>query len=520
MNTNKKIILASAITLATMQTNAIPFAPTDARAMAMGGTGVASARTVHAVQFNPSLLSTAKKDDDFGLLLPQVSAYGSDEDDFIESSEDFSDASYEDNFNDAVKGIEDPLNKILENLETIKAADSLSDSDRLIAIKGATDSLDINTRELVSGTDSLDIARDELSKGLASLSNKALRGGIGIGTGLAIPSRKFSAALSMSSSVNFSGQLNVSESDLNILEAYTQGTQAYSNTLATFTAASKEVSDILDNMTNGDSSRASELTAANTELKTAETNLDNFQYGTTNGTAGNDIFDEGKLAADADNLELDSTVEIIAVSISEAALSFSREFNIKGHDVAFGISPKMQRIDVYDYIISVEDDVEGSDISDYGVDKTSFNLDIGASTQFGFEDRGHVGIVAKNLLSQTLTSINGQTVKIAPQLRAGVAYEAWGWLNLAADLDLIENDPIAYEDSTQFIGLGAEADVHGFMQIRLGLRSNLAASDQEVASLGLGLSPFGLFHIDIGAYANVNDPKNELGAAMELGIDW
>ncbi|MFT6152860.1 MAG: hypothetical protein ACJAYK_000577, partial [Crocinitomicaceae bacterium] len=34
---NKRILLGAAITLASLQVAAIPFAPTDARAMAMGG---------------------------------------------------------------------------------------------------------------------------------------------------------------------------------------------------------------------------------------------------------------------------------------------------------------------------------------------------------------------------------------------------------------------------------------------------------------------------------------------------
>jgi hypothetical protein len=524
MKMNKKLFfqsaLATAVTLASIQASAVPFAPTDARAMAMGGTGVASARTVHAVQFNPSLLSTAKEEDDFGLLLPQIGGYVSDEDDFIDNSEDFADADHADKFNDAVKGIEAPLDAIQADLAAIDAADGLGDAARLTAIQNATTSLDANTIQLVAGTNALDLARIGLSDGLASLSNRALRGGIGGGAGLAIPSKKFSAALSFNSNVTFSGKLNVSEADLNVLGAYTQATKAYADTLAAFTGASQEVADILDNITNGDASRAGELTAANTALNTAETNLDSFQYGTTGGTSGNDIFTGGELAGGADNITLSSTVEIIAVSISEAALSFSREFNFKGHDVAIGLTPKLQRIDVYDYVISVEDDVEGDDISDFGVDKTGFNLDIGASTQFGHENRGHLGIVAKNLLSQKLTSINGNTVEISPQLRAGVAYEAWGWVNLAADLDLMENDPIAFEDGTQFLGLGAEADVLGFMQVRLGFRTNLAAGKQEVISGGLGLSPFGLFHLDIGAYANASDPANEAGIVFEAGVDW
>ena len=81
---NNKILLGAAISLASLQVTAQPFAPTDARGMAMGGTGVAAAKTVHSVQYNPSLLSGGGESDDFGLLLPQFGGYVADEDEFID----------------------------------------------------------------------------------------------------------------------------------------------------------------------------------------------------------------------------------------------------------------------------------------------------------------------------------------------------------------------------------------------------------------------------------------------------
>merc|ERR1712000_563647 len=72
MGTNnmiKRSLLATAIAAMSVQaTNAAPFLPMDARGLAMGNTGVASAQRAHAPAYNPSLLSQGSDDDDFALL--------------------------------------------------------------------------------------------------------------------------------------------------------------------------------------------------------------------------------------------------------------------------------------------------------------------------------------------------------------------------------------------------------------------------------------------------------------------
>lgn len=529
MNKNRfsKVILGAAVALGSLQqANAVPFAPTDARAMAMGGTGVASARTVHAVQFNPSLLSNAKEEDDFGLLLPQLGGYVSDQDDFIDNAEDFSDADYADDFTTAFNGIETAVSNSTQSFDDVNNA---INADDLAALQVANASLASDVATLNTGTADLQLATTNLNSGLASLSGKPLRGGLGGGAGLAIPSKKFSAAISFNNSTSFSGQLDVAQADLNTLTNYTNALSAYTTELDAYAQASNDATAALAAIdAAGGSVTQAQLDAlddAQTALTTAKDNLDAFSYGGVAGEGDQVIFTAGELDPNADTVTLQSEINIIAVAISEAVLSFSREFNFQGRDVAIGLSPKLQRIDVYSYRVGVEDEIEGDDISDFGTDKTSFNLDIGASTKFGKNDDILVGVVAKNLISQSIETVDldpakRTKVEVTPQLRAGVAYEAWGWVNLAADLDLMENDPVAFEDSTQFLGLGAEADVLGFMQVRLGFRTNLAASKQEVVSGGLGLSPFGLFHLDLGAYANVSDPANEAGIVFEAGVDW
>ena len=527
---HNKILLGAAISIAAMQAAAVPFAPTDARAMAMGGTGVASAKTVHAVQFNPALLSSASESDDFGLLFPQVGGYFSDENEFIDSADQFIEDDYASAFEAAVNAIEAGVNTSTDAFPAVDAAINAQD---LTALATANANLATGVTSLKSGTVDLKAATLDLNGGLLTLSQKALRGGLGFGAGIAIPSKKFSVAISANNSTTFSGELVVAQSDLDTLLNYSSATNAYAGVLEDYSLASSDATDtlaLLDAEQNKASpdpavivSLGNQLDADQTALSNANDALSGFDYGGSSTVAEDGdqiIFENGALAPGTDSITLASTAHIIAVAISEVALSISREFDFSGRAVAIGITPKLQRIDVYDYVVSVEDEVEGGDISDFGVNKNGFNLDIGASTRFGKIEQGTVGIVVKNLLSNSLDSVNGQTVEVKPQVRAGVAYQAFGWINLAADLDLIENEPVAFEEPSQFFAMGVEADVFGFLQLRGGFRTNIAASGQQVVSGGVGISPFSLFHMDLGLYTNTSDPKKEVGGVFEFGVDW
>ena len=74
--TIKPSLLATAVAaisaLSVHTAMATPFLPMDARGLAMGDTGVASAKLAHAPAFNPSLLSQARNEDDFAIIFPSV----------------------------------------------------------------------------------------------------------------------------------------------------------------------------------------------------------------------------------------------------------------------------------------------------------------------------------------------------------------------------------------------------------------------------------------------------------------
>jgi len=86
-------------------------------------------------------------------------------------------------------------------------------------------------------------------------------------------------------------------------------------------------------------------------------------------------------------------------------------------------------------------------------------------------------------------------------------------LTLAADMDLIENDPAGFESKSQYLGLGAELDLFDWVQLRAGYRHNLSDSDSSIPTLGFGFSPFGV-HADLALAGNSTD----LAVSMQLGF--
>ncbi len=206
--------------------------------------------------------------------------------------------------------------------------------------------------------------------------------------------------------------------------------------------------------------------------------------------------------------KLTSGLEGRGAVITEIGISLSREVNIGGHDVAVGITPKYVTVDTFDYRV----DVNTADFdSDTGKnDYSDFNFDIGAAKDYG--NGWKAGAVVKNLLANDYTTVRGNVIKIEPQLRVGASKSNDLW-TLAADLDLVENEPAGFESKSQYLGLGGALDLWGWLQLRGGYRHNLSDSDTSVASLGFGVSPFGV-HMDVGAAFN----GDEVAASFQLGF--
>ncbi|VAW90437.1 hypothetical protein MNBD_GAMMA17-1329 [hydrothermal vent metagenome] len=222
---------------------------------------------------------------------------------------------------------------------------------------------------------------------------------------------------------------------------------------------------------------------------------------------------------------LTSAIDVRFAGISEVGLSLAREFNIAGHDIAIGITPKYVSIETYDFRIGDESDPTTTSLDEADIDLDSgqlddsgVDLDIGIAKNFG--NGWKAGLVVKNLIGQEFKTVRGNIFELKPQARVGVSHQT-EWTTVAFDLDLIENDPIikdkdtglGFDNETQYAAIGAEFDMWNVVQFRAGYRHNMSDSDTSIVTAGFGLSPFGV-HIDVAVAGN----DDELGGSLQLGF--
>ncbi len=524
------VITSFALSTVSLTSLSLPLAPLDSRSIGMGGTGVASARTAHAIRFNPALLSYAREDEDFSMIVPQFGVSAADEEELFDSVTDFVDADYVDTFETSIDNIRLSVDNITSDAAAIDAAVAAVNVSQL---QTAVNSLNSNVTPLRSETLTIDQNTNDLIQSLAALDSKAVRGKVGGGFALAFPSQSFAMGFVINAELDFSGVLAVSSADLSLLDVYSDAATVYSGNLVDYSTTATDLLNAtiaLDAaITAGNVGAIPGLQAtvdtAQIAFNDAETVLDTFSYGGS-ATPGdpNDgdkiIFSNGSLAADADEADLTSSAHFVAVTTTEFGWSLSKRFDFGGQSFSLGITPKLQEFGLYDYVYSVEDDedIEVDDILDAEVSESAFNIDIGYAQSFGDEDQWQFGAVIKNLIKQDFQTSLGADISIEPQVRAGIAYH-WGMLTLAADYDITENDVVAFGGTTQYAMLGAELDLFSTLQLRVGYRSDQANSGFDSYSVGVGLSPWGI-HMDLSGFVNTTDVDNEAGVALEFGLEW
>src|SRR5690606_29978976 len=370
----KRSLLAVAVTALTSQAvYAAPYMPMDARGLAMGNTGVASAKRAHAPAYNPSLLSQGSEKDDFALLFPQLGVQVADEEELADEAELISDeiipafeAAIEGNGFSA--GLDANLTNLTNRIDDLSTAISTADATQINTANGnlslALDDVD-NDLTLTQSSVS------DLTSSLNNISGSPLSARLCLGGALAIPSKKFAAAISVSGSANVSGRLAFSSKDALLLNSYVPAAQGYID-------RTQSVSDLITTSTADNSIDSEELTALNDAI----TELDNYSYTAAVGTPeATVICDNGALSDTASDADLSSTVQLVVAAVVDIGLSFSREFDIKGEKVAIGITPKLQKISTFHYADEAAgfDDVDEDTLRDTQQDYTRFNMDIGAS---------------------------------------------------------------------------------------------------------------------------------------------
>ncbi|EGR4368655.1 conjugal transfer protein TraF [Vibrio cholerae] len=215
-----------------------------------------------------------------------------------------------------------------------------------------------------------------------------------------------------------------------------------------------------------------------------------------------------------------SSVNAVSVGITELGITLAKYQTFLGQHIAFGITPKLQRVYTYVYEARL-DSYDIKDLRDNGNGETIFNMDAGALWFYG---PIRIGFAANNLISReiktkTITSaVSGNPISYSydmkPQYTVGAGIVA-DYFTLSVDYDLNEEERYKdFKDNTQMIRVGGEIDIMRQLKLRAGYNKNLAYDNTEgTVTAGIGLSPLNLFQLDLGAsYTN----ENAMGAYINF----
>lgn len=205
--------------------------------------------------------------------------------------------------------------------------------------------------------------------------------------------------------------------------------------------------------------------------------------------------------------DLDSQGAVVAGAVSDLGVALSFPLSIVNMPIAIGISPKLQRIDTYNYVISANDfDTSDFDDDKYRNKETAFNLDIGVAIQ---PTAGMVlGLSGRNLVSQkvdTVESLGRQfTYRVEALYTAGVSYE-WNRLSVTTDIDLNKHQGFDQIDSRQYWRLGGEIKATDWFALRFGYRRDLEDSTADIYSVGTGFRIGRSFNFDLTGMVGSDD---------------
>ncbi len=468
-----QVLMASTLLATTSVALALPFNSFDPRSMGMGGAGVAVGDSSTAPFFNPALLTITHEDDLFSVDFPIFGARVYDPDDFETSLDDFQNGNYVDNMDLAINGF----------------SPSTATSAQINAISSSTSTL---------------------STQFATLSDKPIQGELGAGLVVGVPSKDIGVAFYANGWGALGGTIKYNDDAL----------------LQSFIATTDSVASAIQNSCGGTIVNTPACSAALLASLPADTNpnplITTNQFFTIDATTPTPT-----VTSSFDSNSLTSSVNIRGVVLSEVGIALSTQLGNGNSAWGLGITPKVVRATLIDYSADVNTgSTNNIDGDDYSAKYTGVNFDIGLAKDYA--NGWRTGFVVKNVLPRSYdfksiapgalpgsAQLTTGTLKLKAQARVGASFSN-DWSTVALDVDLTNNDPAGFEDPSKYVALGAELDAWGWAQLRLGYRADVKNSDRNVASAGIGLSPFGVVHIDLAATGSAN----EAGASARLAFTF
>jgi hypothetical protein len=218
-------------------------------------------------------------------------------------------------------------------------------------------------------------------------------------------------------------------------------------------------------------------------------------------------YDQSSLQAAVD--QGDTYLDVKGVALVEVPLAYGHNFESKiGNIMVGGALKYMQAITYLDHMkVDASGEIDGVSVKK---DETSGNIgvDIGLAYQPAFSYDLTFGLVAKNLNSPEFDFADGTTFTVEPLIRAGIAYNIFESLQIAADLDLTDNNTLNDDVKSKMLGGGLNYEPFSnifALSLRAGLMQNLHNADKAgliyTAGVGIGVK---WFQIDLSGEMSSN----------------
>lgn len=206
-----------------------------------------------------------------------------------------------------------------------------------------------------------------------------------------------------------------------------------------------------------------------------------------------DITSSNQAAYEATSLEyaLNNNLtytDVEGVAIAEVPLSYGHRFDTVVGALSIGGSLKfMHGVTYFDKIDLDDSDSSGSSEKK---EKSSANLGVDIGLLYQPIRNLSIGLVGKNLNSPSFETTNGfDDVTVDPMFRAGIAYDLFDSLEIAADLDLTKNSTFMDDVDSQMIGGGLDFHPLSWFSLRGGAMHNIGDDISGLiytAGLGIG----------------------------------
>ncbi len=226
----------------------------------------------------------------------------------------------------------------------------------------------------------------------------------------------------------------------------------------------------------------------------------------------------------------DSGVVFRGIFVQEVSAGYGHPF---GDWLAVGVAAKIMYASTYSDAFLLNDLPEGEDLLEVFKEREneegSLNLGFDAGVLFTPFHWLAAGVTGHNLNAPSFERESGGSFTLSPQARAGVEVRPLPFLSFAADIDLYkyENEFLPGYKS-QILGGGAQVEL-GPVALRVGASKNLADEEESVViHAGVGIR-MGYFSLDAAALVTPNlegistetgaEAPQRAGASLTLGFN-